>query len=39
MGGYNPLRVGVIPVGAIFYAQDDGWWRGRDHDKPVCRAP
>lgn len=39
MGGYNPLRVGVIPVGAIFYVQDDGWWRGRSRDKPVCCAP
>ena len=38
-GGYNPLRVGVIPAGAIFYIQDDGWWRDRYRGRPVCREP
>ena len=28
-GGCNPLGVGVTPVGAIFYIQDEGWWRAR----------
>ncbi len=39
MGGHNPLRVGVIPTGAIFYLQDDVWWRDRFRGKPVCRTP
>jgi len=39
MGGHNPLRVGVIPVGAIFYLQDDGWWRDRFRGKAICRTP
>lgn len=39
MGGTNPLRVGIIPVGAIFYLQDDGWWRERHRSKPMCREP
>ena len=38
-GGPNPLRVGTIPVGAIFYLQDDWWWRDRYHGAPVCRDP
>ena len=38
-GGCNPLRVGVIPAGAIFYIQDDGWWRDRYRGRPVCREP
>jgi len=38
-GGHNPLRVGVIPIGAIFYIQDEGWWRDRYRDAPVCRNP
>ena len=37
--GHNPLRVGVIPVGAIFYIQDEGWWRDRYRGAPVCRNP
>ena len=28
-GGCNPLGVGVIAVGAIFYIQNEGWWRDR----------
>lgn len=38
-GGNNPLRVGVIPAGAIFYLQDDSWWRDRHRGSPVCRTP
>ena len=38
-GGLNPLGVGVIPVGAIFYLQNDGWWRDRYRGAPVCRNP
>lgn len=38
-GGDNPLRVGVIPTGAIFYLQDEGWWRARFRGAPVCRNP
>ena len=36
-GGDNPLRVGVIPAGANFYLQDDGWWRDRFRGAPTCR--
>ena len=38
-GGDNPLGVGTIPVGAIFYIQEDGWWRDRYRGKPICRNP
>jgi hypothetical protein len=38
-GGDNPLRVGVIPTGAIFYLQDEGWWRDRYGSTPICRDP
>ncbi len=38
-GGLNPLGVGVIPVGAVFYLQDEGWWRDRYRGAPVCRNP
>ena len=38
-GGCNPLGVGVIPVGAIFYIQDEGWWRDRFRGAPICRNP
>lgn len=38
-GGHNPLRVGVIPSGAIFYIQDEWWWRDRYRGRPVCREP
>ena len=37
--GDNPLRVGVIPTGAIFYLQEDGWWRDRFRGAPSCRNP
>lgn len=38
-GGQNPLRIGVISVGAVFYLQDDWWWRERYRGKPICREP
>ena len=38
-GGHNPLRVGVIPTGAIFYVQEDHWWRDRFRGRPNCREP
>jgi hypothetical protein len=38
-GGQNPLRVGVIPAGAIFYIQPDSWWRNRYPGHPTCRDP
>ena len=38
-GGHNPLGMGVIPAGAIFYLQDDGWWRDRFRGAPLCREP
>jgi hypothetical protein len=38
-GGDNPLRVGVIPSGAIFYIQEHGWWSDRYRGAPICRNP
>lgn len=38
-GCHNPLRVGVIPVGAIFHIQDEGWWRDRYRGAAICRNP
>lgn len=38
-GSDNPLRVGVIPSGAIFYLQPEWWWRDRFRGKPICRNP
>jgi hypothetical protein len=38
-GGDNPLRVGIIPTGAIFYFQDEGWWRDRFRGALICRNP
>lgn len=38
-GGDNPLRVGIIPTGSIFYLQDEGWWRDRFRGAAVCRDP
>ena len=32
-GGNNPLRVDVIPVGAIVYIHDESWWRDRYRGK------
>ena len=38
-GGDNPFGVGIIPVGATFYLQDEGWWRDRYRSAPICRTP
>jgi hypothetical protein len=38
-GGANPLRVGVIAVGSIYYLQDQSFFRDRHGGRPVCRAP
>ena len=38
-GGDNPLRVGTIPVGAILYLQDEGFFRDRLGGVGVCRTP
>lgn len=38
-GGDNPLGVGVVPAGAIFYIQDEGWWRDRWRGAPIQRNP
>jgi hypothetical protein len=38
-GVANPLGVGVIPAGAIFYLQDPGWWRDHYRGAPMCRNP
>ena len=38
-GGDNPLRVGVIAVGEIFYLQDDDFFRDRCGGTAVRRTP
>ncbi len=38
-GGDNPLRVGVVAVGSLFYLQDDGFSRDRYGGTAVCRIP
>jgi hypothetical protein len=37
-GGDNPLRVGVIPIGARFYLQDEAVFRSRHNQAPVFRT-
>ena len=38
-GGTNPLRVGVVATGSIFYLQDKGFFCD-DHGGPaICRTP
>ena len=37
--GHNPLRVGVIAVGSVFYLQDQGYFRSRHGEAPVCKVP
>ena len=39
LGGDNPLGVGTVAIGAVFYLQDDGHWRHRYRGVAVCRAP
>lgn len=38
-GGDNPLRVGTVAVGSIYYLQSDAWWRDRFRGKPQTREP
>ena len=38
-GGTNPLRVGVIAIGSIFYLQDEGFLGNRHGGQAVCRTP
>jgi len=38
-GGTNPLRVGVVAAGSIFYLQDEGFFRDRHGGRAVCRTP
>lgn len=38
-GGNNPLRVGVIAVGGIYYLQAEGFFRDRYGSHTVCRCP
>ena len=37
--GDNPLRVGTIAIGSIYYIQPDHWWRERFRGAPPCREP
>ncbi len=38
-GGRNPLRVGVIAAGSIYYLQDEGYLRHPTTETPVLRTP
>jgi len=38
-GGDNPLRVGVVAVGSLFYLQDEDFFRDRYGGRAVCRDP
>ena len=38
-GGDNPLRVGTIAIGAIYYLQGDHWWHDRYRGTPQCHHP
>jgi len=38
-GGNNPLGVGTIATGSIYYLQDDGYFRDRWGPTPVFRKP
>ena len=38
-GGYNPLGVGVIAVGALYFLQDEGYFRDHHGGRAVCKAP
>jgi hypothetical protein len=38
-GGDNPLHVGVIAVGSLFYLQDEAFFRDRHGGTAVCRVP
>ena len=38
-GGDNPLRVGIIAVGSIYYVQEEGFFRDRWDGRAVRRCP
>lgn len=38
-GGYNPLGVGVIAIGSIYYLQDRGFFHARFGGRAICRNP
>lgn len=38
-GGDNPLRVGVVAVGSVFYLQDGSFFQDRCGGRAVCRDP
>ncbi len=38
-GGDNPLRVGTVAAGSIFYLQDEGFFRDRYGGTAICRTP
>lgn len=38
-GGDNPLGVGVVAVGSIYYLQDQGFFRDRFGGRANCRTP
>ena len=38
-GGTNPLRVGVVAAGSIFYLQGEGFFRDSHGSRAVCRTP
>jgi len=39
LGGNNPLGVGVIAVGSLYYLQDEAYFRDRYSGRAVCRNP
>ena len=38
-GGDNPLRVGIIAVGSIYYLQDREFFHDRCGGRAICRTP
>ena len=38
-GGTNPLGVGVIAVGSLYFLQDEGYFRDHHGGRAVCKAP
>jgi len=38
-GGDNPLGVGVIAVGSLYYLQDETYFRDRYGGRAICRNP
>jgi len=39
LGGHNPLGVGVIAVGSIYYLQNEANFRERYGGRAICRNP